>query len=183
MNWLWVIVGILVLVVLWLIYAYNALVTLRQRVKEALSDIEVQAKRRYDLIPNLVSSVKGYAKHERGVFNEVTKARTEAMRATNPPQKARAENMLTEALKSVFAVAENYPNLKANENFLHLQQELSDTEDKLMASRRFYNSNARDLNTKIETFPTNLVARQLGFSKVEYFDAPDSETGPVKVSF
>jgi LemA protein len=180
---LWVVVGMLGAVVVWLIYAYNSLVTLRNRVQEASSDIEVQQKRRYDLIPNLVETVKGYAKHERGVFEKVTEMRTKAMGATTPQAKAQAENMLTGALKSLFAVAENYPDLKANQNFQHLQEELVDAEDKIMSARRFYNANVRDLNIKIESFPTNLIAGWLKFTKFPMFDAEAEAEKPVKVSF
>ncbi len=169
--------------VLWLIGTYNGLVRLRNRAREALSDIEVQLKRRFDLIPNLVESVKGYMGHESGVFEKVTEARTRAMNAGTPKEEAAADNMLSGALKSLFAVSENYPQLKANENFLNLQQELSDTENKIQASRRFYNTNVMTLNTKIETIPTNIVAGMFGFAKMEFFDAPDNETAPVKVQF
>ena len=180
---LWLIIGIPVLIVLWLIGAYNGLVGLKNRVDEAWSDIEVQLKRRYDLIPNLVETVKGYAKHEKQVFTDVTKARTEAMKAGSLEDKAAKENMLTQALKSVFAVAENYPELKASGNFLQLQDQLTDTEDKIEASRRFYNGNVRDFNTRIQVFPTNMFASSLGFSKREFFQAPEGEKEPVKVSF
>ena len=168
---------------MWLVWTYNALVRLRNRTREAWSDIDVQLKRRYDLIPNLVTAVKGYMQHERGVFEKVTEARTRAMGA-GPKDKAGAEDMLSGALKSLFAVAENYPQLKANENFLKLQDELSDTENKIQAARRFYNTNVRDLNTKIETFPTNLMAKSLGFSPAEFFgNLTDAEREPVKVKF
>lgn len=175
---------VLIVMVLWLVYAYNRLVTLRNRAREASSDIEVQQKRRYDLIPNLVESVKGYMGHERGVFEKVTEARARAMGASGS-EKAGAENALTGALKSLFAVAENYPQLKANENFLNLQSELTDTENKIQAARRFYNTNVRDLNTKIETFPTNLIAKSFGFTSLEFFDIDENgpEGQPVKVSF
>ncbi len=182
MNPITIILIILAVVVIWFIVAFNRLVTLRNRTKEALSDIDVQTKRRYDLIPNLVESVKGYMAHESGVFEKVTEARTRAMNATGA-DKAGAENMLSGALKSLFAVAENYPQLKANENFLNLQNELTDTEDKIQAARRFYNGNVRDLNTKIETFPTNLIAGILGFTKMEFFDAEPAADAPVAVKF
>jgi len=152
-------------------------------VQEAASDIEVQQKRRYDLIPNLVETVKGYAKHESGVFEKVTEARTRAMGAPSGKEKVGAENALSGALKSLFAVAENYPQLKANENFGKLQDELSDTENKIQAARRFYNTNARDLNTSIEMFPSNMMARIFNFSKVEFFDAEAEAEKPIKVSF
>ena len=175
---------VLVVVVLWLVFTYNRLVTLRNRTKEALSDIDVQTKRRYDLIPNLVETVKGYAAHERQVFEKVTEARTRAMGAQGNAAKAEAENMLSGALKTLFAVAENYPQLKANENFLKLQDELSDTENKIQAARRFYNGNVRDLNTKLETFPTNLIGKSLGFGPFEFFEAAnEAEREPVKVKF
>ena len=174
-----VVVGI---VVLWLIFVFNRLVTLRNRVREAASDIEVQQKRRYDLIPNLVEAVKGYMAHESGVFEKVTEARTRAMGATGK-EKIGAENMLSGALKSLFAVAENYPELKANVNFLELQRELSDTENKIQAARRFFNTNVMSLNTKIETFPTNLIAGMFGFKKEIFFDAEAEAEKPVSVKF
>ncbi len=183
MDILNIVLIIVAVVVLWLILAYNSLVRLRNRAKEAWADIDVQLKRRYDLIPNLVESVRGYMAHERGVFEKVTEARARAMGA-GPKDKAGAENMLSGALKSLFAVAENYPQLRANENFLKLQDELADTENKLQAARRFYNGQVRDLNTKIETFPTNLMANSFGFSKMEFFgDIADGERAPVKVKF
>lgn len=175
---------IVILIILWLVFAYNRLVTLRFRVREAASDIDVQTKRRYDLIPNLVDTVKGYASHERELLENVTKARTQAMSAGNPHDKAQAENMLSDTLKSLFAVSENYPQLKANENFAKLQDELSDTENKIQAARRFYNTNVRDLNTKIQVFPTNLIAGTFGFKQEEFFEAAnDAEREPVKVQF
>lgn len=182
MDGLIIVIVALVVVAGWLVMAYNRLVTLRNRAQEASSDIEVQQKRRYDLIPNLVETVKGYATHEKGVFEKVTEARSHAMSATGK-EKAGAENMLSNTLKSLFAVAEAYPDLKANQNFLELQRELSDTENKIQASRRFYNSNVRDLNTKIETFPTNLIAGMFGFAKMEFYDAEEEAEKPVKVSF
>jgi LemA protein len=183
MSIVWIIASIVGAVVVWLIWTYNSLVTLKNRVNEAESDIDVQLKRRYDLIPNLVEAVKGYAKHEREVFLKVTEMRSKAMQAEGFEEKAKAENMLSQALKSLFAVAENYPDLKANENFKHLQEELVDAEDKIMAARRFYNSNVRDLNTKIESFPTNLIADWLKFSSRPLFEAEEAASGPVKVSF
>lgn len=167
----------------WLILSYNSLVRLRNRAKEASSDIEVQQKRRYDLIPNLVEAVKGYMSHEAGVFEKVTEARSRAMGASGGKEKVAAENMLSGALKTLFAVSENYPQLRANENFLHLQTELTDTENKIQAARRFYNSNVMELNTKIETFPTNLVAGMFGFAKIEFFDAEEEAEKPVQVKF
>lgn len=175
-------VGVLVL---WVILAFNGLVTSRMRAKEALSDIDVQTKRRYDLIPNLVESVKGYMGHERGVLEGVTKARTEAMSSSGSPvERAQKENALSGVLKSLFAVAENYPDLKANTNFLQLQSELSDTENKIQAARRFYNGNVRDLNIKIESFPSNIIASAFGFARMEFFEAENAaEKEPVQVKF
>ena len=167
---------ILALIVLGVVVIYNSLVALRNRTKEAWADIEVQLKRRYDLIPNLVNSVKGYASHESSVFENVTIARNAAMGAQGPTTgHAQAENMLTGALKSVFALAEAYPDLKANTNFLALQSELSDTENKIQAARRFYNANVRDLNTKIEVFPSNILAQSFGFAQAEFFDLGDND--------
>lgn len=180
---LYILLGVVVLLGLWLIGVFNGLVRLKNRVDEAWSDIEVQLKRRYDLIPNLVNSVKGYAKHEDSVFTKVTEARSNAMQAQTPAEHAQAEGMLTGALKSLFAVAESYPDLKASDNFLHLQQELTDAEDKISASRRFYNGNVRDFNTKIQVFPNNMVAGMLGFKKFEFFDAPDEVNAAPQVNF
>lgn len=180
----WIILVIIVVVVLWLVLAYNGLVTSRNRTQEAFSDIDVQLKRRYDLIPNLVSTVQGYAAHEKTVFEDVTKARTTAMNATGPA-KADAENQLSGTLKSLFAVAENYPDLKANQNFLSLQNELTDTEDKIQAARRFYNGMVRDFNIKLQVFPTNIFASMFGFTKMDFFgtDLSDVEKQPVAVKF
>ena len=183
MTAVWVVFGLIVLIALWAIGAYNGLITLRNRVEEAWSDIDVQLKRRYDLIPNLVETVKGYAKQEKDVFTEVTKARTAAMGAGTLEEKAVKEDLLTNALKSVFAVAENYPDLKSSANFLQLQEELSDTEDKIQAARRFYNANVRDFNTKLQVFPTNLIGTQLGFKAREFFEAATAERENVKVAF
>jgi LemA protein len=186
MNYLtYILLGIVAVIVLWLIGAFNALVRLRNRTEEAWSDIDVQLKRRYDLIPNLIETVKGYATHEAGVLEAVTAARGAAMQAQSPDAKAEAENMLSGTLKSLFALSENYPQLRANENFLELQRELSDTENKIQASRRFYNGNVRDLNTKIESFPTNLIAGMLGFKQREFFgkDMAEAERQPVAVKF
>ena len=170
------------LLVLYCIYIFNNFVVLRNRVEEAWADIEVQLKRRYDLIPNLVNSVKGYATHESSAFENVTKARTMAMSATGPTgAHAEAENMLTGALKSIFAIAEAYPDLKANQNFLELQRELSDTENKIQASRRFYNTNVRDLNTSVESFPGNIFANIFSFTKKEFFDLPDNDVAQKNV--
>jgi len=183
MTTLYIILGILAVIAVWLISVYNKLVTLRNRTQEAYSDIDVQLKRRYDLIPNLVETVKGYASHEKETFQKVTEARNMAMQAETPQEQAKAENMLSSTLKSLFAVAENYPELKANENFLQLQDELSDTENKIQSARRFYNGNVRDFNTKIEVFPNNLIANLLGFKKFEYFEATEEERKNVKVNF
>lgn len=183
---LYIVLGILALLVLWVVLSYNGFVSLRNRAKEAWSDIEVQMKRRYDLIPNLVETVKGYAAHESQTLAQVTEARTAAMGAQTVEQHAEAENMLTGALKSLFAVSESYPDLKANSNFLELQRELSDTENKIMASRRFYNSTVQSLNTAIEQFPGNVIARPFGFSQMALFELTDAESAarePVKVSF
>jgi LemA protein len=175
---------VLAIIVLWLIVVYNGLIRVVNQAKEAFSDIDVQLKRRYDLIPNLVESVKGYAAHEAGVFEKVTEARSNAMQATGTA-KAEAENQLSGALKSLFAVAENYPQLKANENFLNLQNELTDTEDKIQAARRFYNGMVRDLNIKIQVFPSNIIANIFGFKKMDFFgnDLTDAEKQPVQVKF
>lgn len=159
---------------------YNGLVRARVRVEEAWSDITVQLKRRADLIPNLIETVKGYAKHETEVFENVTKARSAILGAQGVEETAKADNMLTGALKSVFAVAEAYPELKANENFAKLQDDLTDTEDKIQASRRFYNGSVRDLNIKIDTFPTNLLASMFGFKKREFFELDEAENESVK---
>lgn len=181
---LWIVIGIIVLAVLWLIGLYNSLVHLKNRTDEAWSDIDVQLKRRYDLIPNVVETVKGYATHEREAFENVTKARAAAMGAQGPESKAQAENMLSGALKSLFAVAEAYPDLKASQNFAKLQDELSDTENKIQAARRFYNANVRDLNTRIQQFPTNIFAGQLGFTKREFFElGNEAAREPVAVKF
>ena len=173
------------ILVLWFIFAYNRFVRLFTHAKEAWSDIEVQMKRRYDLIPNLVNTVKGYAAHEQGTFEKVTEARTKAMNAQTVKDHAEAEDMLSSTLKSIFALSENYPDLKANTNFLELQRELSDTENKIQAARRFYNGNVRDLNISIETFPSNIVAKTFGYAKMEFFDLEGSEAArePVAVKF
>lgn len=180
---IWVLIGILAILLIWLITIFNGLVSLRNRTKEAWSDIDVQLRRRYDLIPNLVETVKGYAKHEREVFENVTKARTAALEAKGPVEQAKAENLLSGALKSLFAVAENYPTLRASENFKALQDELTDTENKIEAARRFYNANVRDLNIKIEKFPDNIVAKIFGFKEMELFEAEAEAKEPVKVKF
>jgi LemA protein len=168
------------------VFAYNKFITLINRAKEAWSDIDVQLKRRYDLIPNLINTVKGYATHESSVFENVSNARASAMGAQNIADKGKAENMLVDALKSVFAVAEAYPDLKANQNFLSLQNELADTENKIQSARRFYNGNVRDLNIAIDTFPSNIVARIFHFMKMELFALDESEGAakqPVEVKF
>ena len=186
MTAIWIVAAVVVVVLLWVAAAYNRFVTLTNRVKEAWSDIDVQFKRRYDLIPNLVETVKGYAAHEAGTLTKVTEMRTRAMNATAPADKADAENMLSGALKSLFAVSENYPDLKANQNFLALQQELSDTENKIQAARRFYNSTVQDLNNSLQRFPGNLIGSTFGFAAKDFFqlDATDAAAKePVKVQF
>lgn len=177
---LWIVIGLVVLIILWLVIVYNRLIGLKNRTAEAWSDINVQLKRRYDLIPNLVKTVSGYAKHEKKVFEDVTKARTAAMGAKSIEEKQKAENMITQALKSVFAVAENYPQLRASENFMALQGELAETENKLEASRRFYNANVRDLMVAMEVFPTNLIAQRLGFKKQPMFDLEPTEAASAR---
>ena len=173
-----------VVVGLWLVGAFNSLVSSRNRVKESWSDIDVQLKRRYDLIPNLVESVKGYASHESGVLENVVKARSAAMNAHSVGEHGQAENMLTGALKSLFALAEAYPQLRAVESFTKLQDELSDTENKVQAARRFYNTNVMTLNTRVEQFPTNIIAGMFSFKKEEFFElGNEAEREPVKVSF
>jgi LemA protein len=184
MTLIYILLGIIVLLVIWAIVAYNRFVVLINRAKEAWSDIDVQLKRRYDLIPNLVNTVKGYAAHESLTFDKVTQARTAAMGASNVADKGKAENMLSGALKSVFALAEAYPDLKANQNFLSLQTELSDTENKIQASRRFYNGNVRDLNIAIEAFPGNVIAGFFHFVKMELFALEEEAAKqPVEVKF
>ena len=182
-NTLWIVLGAVVLIAFWLISIFNGLIRLKTRTQEAFSDIDVQLKRRHDLIPNLIETVKGYAQHESGLFEKVTQARAAAINAKGVVEKGQTENMLTDALKSVFAVAENYPDLKASQNFLQLQDELSDTENKIQAARRFYNGNARDFNIKVLVFPNNLVAGMLGFTKFEFFQADEAEKKNVEVKF
>ena len=180
----YIILIIIVFLVLWIIATFNSLVTFRNRTKEAWSDIDVQLKRRYDLIPNLVETVKGYATHERELFEKVTEARSRAMGATTLKEKGEAENTLSGTLKTLFAVAENYPELKTSTNFLELQRELRDTEDKVQASRRFYNGNVRDFNIKIESFPANIIASLFAFKKMEFFEiGVPEEREPMKVKF
>lgn len=176
---------ILALLVLWAIFLFNSLITSRNRVDESWADIEVQLKRRYDLIPNLVNTVKGYTKQESSVLENVTRLRTEAMGANTLQEKLKDENMLTGALKSLFAVAEAYPDLKSNQNFMQLQSDLTDTEDKIQAARRFYNGNVRDFNTKLQIFPTNMIAGMLGFTIKPFFDIDEkgAEGQPVSVQF
>ena len=181
-----IILVILAVLVIIAIALYNKLVRLNTQASEAWSDIDVQMKRRYDLIPNLIETVKGYMTHERETLEGVTEMRTQAMGATDLAEQAKAENMLSNTLKSLFAVAENYPDLKANENFIELQRELTDTENKIQASRRFYNSNVRDLNIAIDTFPSNIFAKMFNFTKREFFELDESEAAaknPVPVSF
>jgi len=181
---MYILLGIIVLVVLWGVFLYNRFVSLINRAKEAWSDIDVQLKRRYDLIPNLVNTVKGYATHEAAAFENVTKARSAAMGAQTPEEKGKAENMLSGALKSIFAIAEAYPDLKANQNFLELQRELSDTENKIQAARRFYNTNVRDLNISVESFPSSVIANIFKFGKMELFQLEEAAArNPVEVKF
>ncbi len=182
---IWIIIGVVALLLLFLWVTYNKLVKNKIRTDEAWSDITVQLKRRADLIPNLVNSVQGYAKHESSVFQSVTEARTAVMNAQGVKDTAQAENMLEGALKSLFAVAESYPDLKASQNFIQLQDELVDTEDKIQAARRFYNGSARDLNIAIKVFPTNVFAGMLGFKEREFFEVEDmaSISKPVNVQF
>ena len=176
--------GVAGVILVWLVATYNHFIRLRNRADEAESDIEVQLKRRFDLIPNLVEAVKGYMGHESGVLESVTKARTEAMGAGNAQGRNKADNVLTGALKTLFAVAESYPDLKANTNFLELQRELADTENKIQAARRFYNSQIMDLNTHIDSFPSNVVAGVFGFKKKDFFDlAEEAAKEPVSVKF
>lgn len=186
MTALYIFLGVVLFLALWFVFVYNGFVRLVNRTKEAWADIDVQLKRRYDLIPNLINTVKGYAKHEAGTFEQVTEARTRAINAGNVHDQAEAENMLTQALKSVFAVAENYPDLKANQNFLELQRELADTENKIQSARRFYNTNVRDLNIAMQSFPQSIVAGIVKVEKQEFFELAEEEAAarePVKVEF
>src|SRR5438093_7370276 len=179
-----IVIGVLVvLFLLWLMFGFNGLVRRRNRVDNAWSQIDVQLKRRHDLIPNLVETVKGYAAHERGTFEAVTNARANAINATGPAQQAQAENVLSGALKSLFAVAEAYPDLKANQNFLSLQEELTSTEDRIAYARQFYNDSVLSYNTQIQTFPRNVIAGMFNFEKREYFEGDPEATGPVRVQF
>ncbi|MBI2100810.1 MAG: LemA family protein [Candidatus Vogelbacteria bacterium] len=181
----YIILAIVAVIVLWFIGTYNGFIRLVTRTKEAWADIDVQLKRRYDLIPNLIETVKGYAAHESQAFEKVTQARAAAMGAGTMADHAKAENMLTGALKSLFAVSEAYPDLKANQNFLELQRELSDTENKIQSARRFYNANARDLKIKIESFPSNIIAGAFSFKPEEFFDLDETPVmrEPVAVKF
>ena len=185
MSTLYIVLGIIVAFVLFLIYKYNGFISLKNRAQEAWADIDVQLKRRYDLIPNLVNTVKGYATHESATFEKVTEARTKAMQGGSMAEKGEAENALSGTLKSLFAISEAYPELKANANFLQLQSELSDTENKIMASRRFYNGNVRDFNTGVQTFPGNMIASMFKFTALEFFELEkdSTEKNPVEVKF
>lgn len=182
MIYLLIVLGLLVL---WAIYSYNRFITLRNRTDEAWADIEVQLKRRYDLIPNLVNTVKGYATHESTAFEKVTAARASAMGAKTMGEHGKGEAMLGQAITGLFGIAEAYPDLKANTNFMELQRELSDTENKIQAARRFFNTNVRDWNTSVQTFPSNILANMFHFVKKEFFDIPDDgvESKPVEVKF
>jgi len=179
---LWILLGVLVLLAIFVAATYNGLITLKNRVAEAASDIDVQLKRRYELIPNLVSTVKGYATHEKELLTKVTEERAGLMKGSTA-DKINASNQMTDTLKSLFAVAESYPDLKANTNFLQLQADLTDTQDKIMSAQRFYNGNVRDFNTKIEVFPTNIYAKQLGFGKFDFIEAAEGEKANVEVQF
>lgn len=178
-----IILAVVGLFLIYILYIYNSLIKTKLRVSEALSHIDVQLKRRTDLIPNLVETVKGYAKHEKELFENVTKARASLVSAKSTQEKAEANNMLSNTLKSLFAIAENYPTLKANENFKELQEELSDTENKIAYSRQFYNSNVLDYNTKLQLFPNSIIANMFGFKAVEFFETEEEEKKPVKVTF
>lgn len=181
---LYIFLGIVFILIVYLIAKYNGFVRLVNHAKEAWSDIDVQLKRRYDLIPNLVNTVKGYAVHEAGTFEKVTEARAQALEAQSLEEKDKAENVLSGTLKSLFAISENYPELKANTNFLQLQNELADTENKIQSARRFYNGNVKELNTNIEMFPANVIAKMFNFKKMEFFGLEDaSQKEPVSVNF
>jgi len=179
----WIVLAVIVVLGIFLVGMYNSLVQLRVRSDSAWSDIDVQLKRRHDLIPNLVETVKGYAAHEKGTFEDIAKFRSMAMQASGPADKAAAENQLTGALKSLFAVAENYPELKASEQFTQLQASLSQTEDAIQNSRRYYNAVVRDLNTKIQSFPTNILAGMFGFQQKQFFETAATDREPVAVKF
>ena len=178
-----VLIAVAVLLLLYVIVTYNGLVKLRNRIQNAWAQIDVQLRRRYDLIPNLVETVKGYAAHEKGTFQAVTEARANAINAQGPADQARAENMISGALKSLFAVSEAYPDLKANQNFLSLQEELSGTEGRISYARQYYNDAVLRMNTKIQSFPSNILAGMFGFKEHEYFEADDTSRGPVSVQF
>jgi LemA protein len=175
MEWLWIVLGIVVLVLLVGVVSYNRFVSQRQQIRDAFANIDTELRRRYDLIPNLVESVRGYASHERATFENVTKARTAAIEAQGPAQQAQAENMLTQALRGLFAVAENYPELRASENFQALQAELSNTEDRIQVSRRFYNANVREYNERVQSVPSNLIASMFGFKEEEFFEIEEGD--------
>ena len=187
MLFIWIPIAILAILIIWVIGVYNRFITFKNRAAEAWADIEVQLKRRYDLIPNLVNTVKGYAAHESGTLEKVIAARNSAMQsmAGANPDHAAAENALSGTLKSIFALSENYPDLKANTNFLELQRELSDTENKLQSARRFYNANVRDFTTSLQVFPGNIIGKMFNFTAPQYFDIPDDgvESKPVEVKF
>lgn len=180
---LWIVLGLIAVLAFWFIAVFNGIIGLKNRTKEAWSDIDVQLKRRHDLIPNLIETVKGYAKHEASVFEKVTEARANAINANGAEEAGKAENMLNDTLKSLFAVAEAYPDLKASDNFKQLQGELTDTEDKIEAARRFYNGNVRDFNTKIETFPNSLVAGMTGSKAFDLFQIQEAEKENPEVKF
>ncbi len=180
--WLWILIGVLVLAVLYLVLTYNRFITLRTRIENAWAQIDVQLKRRYDLIPNLVSAVKGYMKHEKGTLEGITKARSMLM-SGSVADKAKADGEISKALKSIFAVAEAYPKLQASENFMQLQEELSGTESKIAYARQYYNDSALEFNTKIQTFPSNMIAKMFGFVQKEFFKTKGAEREVVKVEF
>ena len=179
----WIVLGVIVVFVMWIVMIYNQLVAMRQRVGQSFADVDVQLKQRHDLIPNLVETVKGYAAHERGTLEEVVKARNAAMTAQGPAQQAAAENMLSGALRQLFALSEAYPDLKANQNFLSLQEEITSTEDKIAYSRQFYNDSVLGYNNRIQAFPANLIAGMGNFPPREYFEGDPGEQGPVSVQF
>ena len=180
---LWILIIIIVITILWFVLAYNSFIRLRNRIDNAWSQIDIQLKRRFDLIPNLMESVKGYMKHEKGVLKEVTAARTEFLKAKGPKEMAQAEGHLAGALKSIFAVAESYPNLRASENFMQLQEELSGTESKIAYARQHYNDSVLDYNNKVQTFPSKVIAGMFSFKQREFFDVPEAERKNVKVEF
>jgi len=185
---LYIVLGIVVLIIVWIIGTFNNLIRSKNQVDEATSDVDVQLKRRYDLIPNLMETVKGYMTHEKDTLIKLTEARTAAMamhdnKNSTLAEREQAENALSSTLKSLFAVTENYPDLKASQNFAQLQDELSDTENKIQAARRFYNGNVRDFNTKIQVFPTNMIAGMLKFNRYEFFQAAEGDRQNVKIKF